>query len=218
MDGNRTWARENWLEQLQWHKKWYDNIENIIDGCLEKWVEFASFWALSDDNIRERNIVEVKYLFDLLTDKMSDLVEKVMPRNIKLQFVGDKNLLRADCRKEIEMAESETTKNTGMVVIIAIGYGGQEEIARGIQKLAREGFDLTKVKREDILSAIDTGKFPSVDLIVRTGGHIRHSGYFLYQSPYAEYYFSEKNWPAFDKEELEKCFESFEMRNRKFGK
>lgn len=75
---------------------------------------------------------------------------------------------------------------------------------------------MTKVKREDILGAIDTGKFPPVDLIVRTGGHIRHSGYFLFQSPYAEYYFSEKNWPAYDLVELKKTFESFETRTRKF--
>lgn len=218
MDGNRTWARENGLEQLEWHKKGYNNMEQIIDGCLEKWVEFVSFWALSDDNIRERNFVEVKYLFDLLTDKMGDLVEKVIPRNIRLHFVGDRSLLREDCQKAVADAENMTKENTGMQVIVAIGYGGQEEIARAVQSLARSGADMTKVTREDIFAHLETGKFPQVDLIVRTGGHIRHSGYFLYQSPYAEYFFSSKNWPAFDREELDKCFASFAERKRKFGK
>lgn len=218
MDGNRTWARENGMEQWEGHKNGYDNMEKVIDGCLEKGVEVVSFWALSDDNIRERNFLEVKYLFDLLSEKMGDLVEKVMPRNIRLAFVGERNLLREDCRRAMIDAEKITAENTGMLVIIAIGYGGQEEIARAVRLLATSGADMTKITREDIFSCLETGKYPPVDLIVRTGGHIRHSGYFLFQSPYAEYYFSEKNWPAFDEEELQKCFASFEHRTRKFGK
>lgn len=218
MDGNRTWAKERWLETFEWHKVGYENMEAVIDGCLEKWVEYVSFWALSDDNIRERSALELKYLFDLLADNMSNLVEKVMPRNIRLEFVGDRNLLRKDCREALLEAENTTKQNTGMVVIVAIGYGWQEEIVRGVQKLAREWFDFSRIQREDILHSIDTGKFPPVDLIVRTGGHIRHSGYFLFQSPYAEYFFSQKNWPAFDSYELDACFESYASRKRKFGK
>ncbi len=112
-------------------------MENIIDGCLEKGMEVVSFWALSDDNIRERSKIEVKYLFDLLASKMSDLVEKVMPRNIRLAFVGDRTLLREDCRKSVNEAEDTTKNNTGMLVIVAIGYGGQEEIARAVCDLAK---------------------------------------------------------------------------------
>lgn len=138
-------------------------------------MEFASFWALSDDNIRERNIVEVKYLFDLLTDKMVDLVERVMPKNIRLHFVGDRRLLREDCQKSLHEAEKMTEKNTGMRVIVAIGYGGQEEIARAVCELAKSGADMTKITRDDIFAHLETAQFPPVDLIVRTGGHIRHS-------------------------------------------
>lgn len=139
-----------------------------------------------------------------------------MPRNIRLHFVGDRKLLREDCLEAMIEAENATRKNTGMQVVVAIGYGGQEEIARAVQNLAKNGADMTKVTRDDIFNHLETGKFPPVDLVVRTGGHIRHSGYFLYQSPYAEYFFSEKNWPAFDLEELEKCFASFQNRTRKF--
>lgn len=218
MDWNRTWARENGLKQLEWHKTGYDNIEKIIDGCLEKWVEYASFWALSDDNIRERNPLEVKYLFDLLTEGIIRLITQSQEKNIRLFFVGDRRLLRRDCLAAIEKAERETENNTGMKAIFAIGYGGQEEIARAVSDLAKSGKDMTNVTREDIFSYLETGKYPPVDLIIRTGGHLRHSGYFLFQSPYAEYYFSEKNWPAFDLEELDKAFASFEKRVRKFWK
>lgn len=100
---------------------------------------------------------------------MDDLVEKVMPRNIRLHFVGDRALLRADCCEAIERAEADTKNNTGMQVIIAIGYGGQEEIARAVCKLAKTGKDMTSITREDIFAHLETGKYPPVDLIVRTG-------------------------------------------------
>jgi len=103
-----------------------------------------------------------------------------------------------------------------MQAIFAIGYGGQEEITRAVQELARSGHDMAHIQREDILSVLDTGRFPAPDMIVRTGGHMRHSGYFLFQSPYAEYFFSEKNWPDFDEDELDRVIESYENRTRKF--
>ena len=105
MDGNRTWAREQGIAQFEWHKKWYDNIENIIDGCLARDVEVASFWALSDDNIRERSALEVKYLFDLLTDGIDKLITQANEKNVRLHFVGDRRLLREDCAAAIERAE-----------------------------------------------------------------------------------------------------------------
>lgn len=105
-----------------------------------------------------------------------------------------------------------------MQCIFAIGYGGQEEIARAVSTLAKSGKDMTHVTREDILASLETSAFPPPDIIVRTGGHIRHSGYFLFQSPYAEYYFSDLNWPDFDSHEIDLALKSYEGRVRKFGK
>jgi undecaprenyl diphosphate synthase len=105
-----------------------------------------------------------------------------------------------------------------MTVIFAIGYGGQEEIARAVCDLARTGADMTQVTRTDILSHLETNQFPPPDLIVRTGGHIRHSGYFLFQSPYSEYYFSPRNWPDFSPDDIDLALSSYEGRVRKFGK
>lgn len=218
MDGNRTWAREQGLSQFEGHKNGYQNIERIIDGCLEKGLEYVSFWALSDDNIRERSALEVKYLFDLLTERMSELVDSAMDRNIRLRFIGDRSLLRRDCVEALEHGERVTAENTGMLAVFAIGYGGQEEVVRAVRSLATAGRDMTRVTRDELLSVMDSGQFPPPDMIVRTGGHIRHSGYFLFQSPYAEYFFSEKNWPAFDRDELDAVFASYSERKRKFGK
>ncbi len=181
-------------------------------------MEWVSFWALSDDNIRERSAIEIEYLFDLLVRGITRLIARSNERNIRLHFVGDRTLLRSDCQESIIRAIQATASNTGMNVVFAIGYGGQEEIARAVCQLAQEGRDMTQIRREDILSVLDTGRFPPPDMIVRTGGHIRHSGYFLFQSPYAEYFFSQKNWPDFDEEELDQVIESYNNRIRKFGK
>lgn len=105
-----------------------------------------------------------------------------------------------------------------MTVILAVGYGGQEEIARAVRELAITGRDLTKIEASDIYSVLETGVFPPPDLIIRTGNHIRHSGFLLFQSSYAEYFFSEKNWPDFDESELDKSIQCFSQSNRKFGK
>ena len=115
-------------------------------------------------------------------------------------------------------AEKETENNTKMQCVFAIGYGGQEEIARAVVELAKSGADMTRVTREDILTHLETSQFPPPDLIVRTSGHIRHSGFFLFQSPYSEYYFSDCHWPDFDETELDRVIVSYDGRLRKFGK
>lgn len=217
MDGNRTWAQREGLPQLEGHRRGYNNVEHILNACLDRGIKYVSFWALSDDNIKKRSSLEVKYLFDLLTEGIGKLVEQSNAKNVRLHFVGDRSLLRADCREALERAEISTADNTGMQAIFAIGYGGQEEIARAVRMLAQSGKNLETVTSEDIHSVIDTGKFPPPDMIVRTGGHMRHSGFFLFQSPYAEYFFSEKNWPEFDVDELDRVLVSFTERTRKFG-
>ncbi len=218
MDGNRSWARDNHLPQLEWHRRGYNNIETIIDACLERNIAFVSFWALSDDNIRERSDIEVSYLFDLLTRGIGKLVEQSNAKNVRLYFVWDRSLLRSDCLDAIRMAEKETENNTLMTAIFAIWYGGQEEIARAVCALARTGVDMTQITQADILTYLETSQFPPPDLIVRTGWHVRHSGYFLYQSPYAEYYFSSHNWPDFSPHDIDLALSSYEGRVRKFWK
>ena len=113
-------------------------------------MKYASFWALSDDNIRERSVLEVKYLFDLLTNGISRLISQANEKNVSLHFVGDRGLLRADCKKALEEAEKSTEKNFGMKAIFAIGYGGQEEIIRAIKKLAQSGKNLEKISVADL--------------------------------------------------------------------
>ncbi len=218
MDGNRTWAKEQWLPSLEWHRQGYLNAKNIIREVKQLGIPFASFWALSDDNIKKRSPEEVEYLFRLLETWILDLAKDANKNNIRIVCIGDRELLPEKCRKNIEKAEKITKNNNEMTAIIAIGYGWQEEIVRAIRSLAQTGQDMTGVTTEDISSHIETSAFPPPDLIIRTGWHIRHSGFFLFHSPYAEYYFSEKNWPDLSKEDIESFIESYKARERKYWK
>lgn len=218
MDGNRTWARNNFLPQLEWHRRWYANAENIIEYCLELKIPYVSFWWLSDDNILKRSEEEVAYLFDLLTRGIGWLVNKSIKKNIRLHFVGNYALLRRDCLDAVAKAEKDTHSCTGMQVIFALWYGWQDEIIRAVRSLALDWYDMDSLVIDDLLGHMDTWAYPPPDLIIRTGWHMRHSGYFLFQSAYSEYAFSEKNWPAFDRKELDTILTDFYERTRKFWK
>ncbi len=218
MDGNRTWARENWLPSLEGHRRGYENAKKLICEIKELGIPFVSFWALSDDNIKKRSTEEVGYLFRLLEQWILDLAKDANKNNIRIVCIGDRELLPEKCRKNIEKAEKITKNNNEMTVIIAVGYGWQEEIARAVRALAQTRKDMTGVTLEDISSYVETSAFPPPDLIIRSGWHIRHSGFFLFHSPYTEYYFSEKNWPDLSKEDIESFTESYKARERKYWK
>ena len=132
--------------------------------------------------------------------------------------VGDRALVPEKCRDNMLKAERMTENNTDMTAIIAIWYGWQEEIARAVRSLAHTRQDMLHITIEDIWAHIETSLFPPPDLIIRTGWHVRHSGFFLFHSPYAEYAFSEKNWPDLSKEDIGILIQSYENRERKYGK
>ncbi len=218
MDGNRSWAKARFLPSVEWHRRWYDNAKKIIRLIGKHGIPFVSLWALSDDNIKSRWDDEIGYLFDLLARGILEVAKEAKDEGNKIVVVWDRTLLPESCQKSITQAEKLTETEKGITIIIAVGYGWQEEIIRAIRWLAMQDVDMTKVSVEALKQQIETNMFPPPDLIVRTGWHMRHSWFFLFQSPYAEYYFSEKNWPDFDETELNKAIESFSSRERKFGK
>lgn len=218
MDGNRTWAKERMLPSFEWHRRWYENTKKIIRLVKKKWIPYVSLWALSDDNIANRSKDEVKYLFELLTKGMRDIATEAKEEGNRIVVVWDRSLLPKKCLESIDFAEELTKNETWITTIVAIGYGGQEEIIRAVKKFLSEWWKEADISKENLKNYIESAAYPPPDLIVRTGGHIRHSGFLLYQSPYAQYYFTEKNWPEFDEWELDRAIENFQKSERKFGK
>jgi undecaprenyl diphosphate synthase len=217
MDGNRTWAKERWFPAFEWHRRGYENAKKIIRETKNLGIPFASFWALSDDNIKKRSPEEIEYLFRLLEKWILDIAKDADKDNIRIVCIGDRMLLPETCRNNMKKAEKMTENNTAMTAIIAIWYWWQEELVRAIHSLASTQKSMEAITIEDIARYIETSKFPPPDMVVRTGWHVRHSWFYLFHSPYAEYFFSEKNWPDFSKEDILHILDEYSQRKRKYG-
>ncbi|MDP5039066.1 MAG: polyprenyl diphosphate synthase, partial [Candidatus Gracilibacteria bacterium] len=201
MDGNRRWAKSRLLPSFAGHKAGADNIIKIIKICIKNNIEFGTFWALSTENIKSRSDDELKYLFGLL-DKMPSFLKEMLDFGVKFETIGDLDLLPEKTKNILLKLKFDSKNNSNFTFILAVGYGGRNEIIRGIKKFINFGGDLEKLDEKSFLQYLDTGIFPEPDLLIRTGGDIRLSGFMQYVSDYSEYYFNEKKWPEFDENEL----------------
>lgn len=219
MDGNRRFAEKLSTIVTLGHKRWGDTLEQVIEWCYDEGISYASFWALSKENILERSETEINYIYGLLREKLPPMIERFQKGNIVFEAIGDLWILPPDIRTILLDAIEKTASSTlKMTVIFAIAYSGQDEIIRGVKRCIAEWIDPAGLDDKTFLTYLDTGRYPPPDLIVRTGGNIRHSGYFLYQSAYSEYYFTEKLWPEFDQVEFDKALMYYAWVKRNFGK
>lgn len=218
MDGNRRWAKKLANVVSFGHASWGDNIEKILALCLDAWIEYVSMWALSKENILERSEMEIAGIFQLFRDRIPKLVEKLIKNSIRLDIVWDLWLVPSDIRSFLLDAIDQTKDGEKMTCIFAIAYSGQDEIVRGIRRAIAEWVDPKNLDEKTFLTYLDTGKYPPPDLIVRTGGAIRHSGFLLYHSAYSEYFFSETLWPDFSKNDFDTAIEFYNSTKRNFWK
>lgn len=218
MDGNRRWAKK--LSNLVsfWHEKWGENIEIILELALAANIRYVSMWALSKENIIERDQTEISTIYQLLETKIPKLTQKLIKNNIRLEIIGDLWLIPASVRTVLFEAMKSTESGNKMTMVLAIGYSGQDEIVRGIRRCISEWIDPITLDEKEFLKYLDSGAYPPPDLIIRTGGSIRHSGFFLYQSAYSEYYFTQTLWPDFGKDDFDKALDAFSKVERKFWK
>ena len=150
--------------------------------------------------------------------KLPKLVKKFLEKGIRLEVIGDISLIPEDVRKVLTDSIEITKEGLAMTFVLAFGYSGQDEIVRGVKKCIREWVDPDTLTEKEFLTYLDSGKYPSPDVIVRTGGNIRHSGYFLYQSAYSEYFFTETLWPDFAQSDFDAAVSFYEWVKRNFGK
>ncbi len=218
MDGNRRWAKKLGNIPSYGHEKGGESIDRVIEMCLNAGVSHVSLWALSKENVSERSEDELSAIYGLVRRKMPKLVELCKKESIRFQTVGDLWLLPADVRTLLLDAIDATSTGTKMTFILALWYSGQDEIVRATKRCLNEGIDPSTLDEKTFLQYLDSGAFPPPDLIVRTGWNIRHSGYFLYQSAYSEYYFTETLWPDFDQAEFDRAVSYYQKVQRNFGK
>ena len=190
----------------------------MVDLALANGIKVVSFWGLAKKNILERSEEELGYLYNLFGEFIQKIRGNCQKNEIRFEFVGDITLLPDFLQKQLQDVQLETAEFSKMTVILAIGYGGQDEIVRAARKAIESGISPNELNETSFLKFLDTGAFPPPDLIIRTGGDVRHSGYFLYQAEYSEYYFTNTLWPDFNEEEFYKALKSLKNATRNFGK
>lgn len=220
MDGNGRWAKRRGLPRSAGHKRGADILENICDYCNSIGVKALTVYAFSTENWA-RPQGEIDALMDLLYHYLLQVEEKFKGRNMRLKISGDISPLGEKIQAAIHHAEEVTAPGTGMVLNIALNYGGRDEIVRAARKLCREvGGDAERIAEIDqkmFGQFLDTAELPEVDLIIRPSGEKRLSNFLLWQAAYAEFWYSDICWPDFTEEDMKQAIFDYQNRDRRFG-
>ncbi len=213
MDGNGRWAQQKGKKRSYGHKAGSENVQKVAEHAFRRGVEIISLYAFSSENwARPRE--EVDELMRLLGEHLKKLASKAVKNGIRIDVLGNKERLSPKLNKIIA---EQTAKTAGgkKILNILIDYGGRGEIVHALKALKASGAEITE---ESVSRFLYTAGLPDPDLIVRTGGELRLSNFLLYQSAYAELYFTDVLWPDFGAEELDKALESYASRKRRYGK
>ena len=217
MDGNRRWAKAQGLDPVKGHEQAAKvAVEPIIEKCAELGIKYVTFWAFSTENWK-RDEIELQKLFDVFRFALGALAIKFIQKGAKLRILGDINKFPSDiAQKTLEMM-SKSSSNHKITVTFALNYGGRDEILRAVKKIIKDKVPSEKINEELFSSYLDTSGIPDPDLIIRTGGEQRTSGYLPWQSVYSELYFTPVLFPDFSPEQLQIALDDFCRRDRRFG-
>lgn len=215
-DGNRRWARSKGLPTLLGHKEGVEAVKRVIRRASEIGLENMTFFCFSTENF-DRSKEEVDYLFNLFRE-LKGLKDNFIKHDYRFHHTGDKSLLPKDMVEIIDEVENETKNCKKGVVNLAIAYGGRNDIVNAAKNMLKEKVKPEDVTEESFKNYLTTGDSPDVDLLVRTSGERRISGFMLYNMAYAELYFVKKHWPSFKAEDLDDCIAEYQSRHRRFGK
>ncbi len=215
MDGNGRWAKKRGLPRSAGHAAGAKTFKQIARYCNKIGIKYLTVYAFSTENWK-RPETEVKGIMDLFRSYLKD-VDNFKGENIRLEFIGDREPLADDIKKLMEHAEEESANATGLHLNMAINYGGRDEIVHAVKAIIKEEIPAEEIT-EDVVSAhLYTAGQPDPDFIIRPSGEYRLSNYLIWQSAYAEYWFSDVLWPDFKPKHLDKALEDFSNRNRRFG-
>jgi len=221
MDGNRRWAKKYGMPKSFGHKKGAENVVKITRAMKESGVKYLTLYAFSTENW-QRSEDEVSALMQLLRDYLDKEFKEIMDNNVRIIFIGEKNMLAGDIQEKMANIEKESAKNSALTLCVALSYGSRQEILSAVKKAAQLAKD-NKVKPENIdekmfASLLYTADIPDPDILIRTSGEQRISNYLLWQLAYTELFFTDTLWPDFSKEELLTIIKNFNLRERRYGK
>lgn len=215
MDGNGRWAKKRGMPREYGHRCGAQVFKKIVEHCGDLGIEAATFYVFSTENWK-RSEKEVTALMRLLDEYLDDCEKQLLrtDRNIRFVFLGDKAPFSDSLRRKMERIEKNSAANT-RIINLAVNYGGRSELVNACNTLIKEG--KKSISEDDMTSALYTKDSPELDMVVRTGGDIRISNFLLWQTAYAELYFTDKLWPDFTAEDVDAAVEDFKKRQRRFG-
>lgn len=220
MDGNRRWARAKKLPIKVGHKTGADTLEKIAKYANKIGIPYLTAYAFSTENWN-RSEEEVSALMLLLQTYIDDFSKRADLENIKINVIGDLSRLSEKVQKSIEKCVNRTVNNTGLILNIAFNYGGRDELVKVTKEIASDvkngKISLDAITQETIEQHLYTAGMPNPDLMIRTSGEIRTSGFLMWQMVYTEFLFMDKFWPDFEEADLDFAIQEYQKRNRKFG-
>ncbi|HTK04397.1 MAG TPA: polyprenyl diphosphate synthase, partial [Candidatus Eisenbacteria bacterium] len=217
LDGNRRWAKARGLPTFEGHRRGYDNLKTIGLAALERGVTHVSAFVFSTENWN-RSAEEVSYLMDLLYKAIADEIGFFMEHDIRLKVIGSRDRLSEKLQAAIANAEAKTAGNGRGQMNLCLNYGGRAEIVEAAKAVIASGARPEDVTEELLASKMWTAGVPDPDLIVRTSGENRLSGFLTWSGVYSELLFVDKHWPDFDAGDLDAAIEEYGRRERRYGK
>ena len=221
MDGNGRWAQQRMLKRVVGHQRGAETVNMVVEQSWQLGIKYLTLFAFSSENW-SRPAIEVRALMALLKKYIQKETARMMRKNIRYNVIGKRSDLPDDVNQTLDAAIKETAGNTGMVLTLALSYGGRQELCMAATKVTRDVI-AGKLSADNITTDIfetylDTGGLPDPDFLIRTSGEMRISNFLLWQLAYTELYFTETNWPDFTINEFHKALLDYQSRERRFGK
>lgn len=217
MDGNRRWAKERGLPSLEGHHQGYEKLKEIAKLCFKRGVKVLTVFAFSTENW-DRSKEEVSYLMALLKMAVKEALNEFHKDNIRMKISGRINQLSEDLQEAITETVEKTRNNTKGILNLALNYGGRPEIIDAIKEIIDKNIPAQKIDEKIIKENLYMSDLPDPELIIRTSGEKRLSGFLLWESAYSELYFTKKYWPDFNEKDLDDALQEYDRRERRFGK
>ncbi len=220
MDGNGRWAKEKNLPRAMGHKAGVETIREVVKECNRLGIKYLTLYAFSTENwVRPQE--EINSLMKLLVEYLKNEIEELHKNNVVVNHIGDISKLPQKCQTELINAYNKTKNNTGVVMNLALNYGGRDEIVHAVKKLLKDyekgNIKLTDINEKSFSNYLYTAGMPDPDLIIRPSGEKRVSNFLLWQCAYSEFWYANIYWPDFTVEDLHKAIQDYQKRDRRFG-
>lgn len=221
MDGNGRWAQKKFMNRVKGHERGADTVRMVVRACREIGISFLTLYAFSTENW-QRPKAEVAALMALLKKFLVSERVEMQVNNIRFNVIGEQERLPADVREEIQRTRDATKNNGGMVLSLALSYGGRSEIVKAVREIASDvqngRLSPDAITEHTIISHLYTADMPDPELVIRTSGEMRISNFLLWQVAYAELFITPTLWPDFTRDELIGILKEYQTRDRRFGR